>query len=103
VLTELEVFWAPKDKPDEGKKLKLANAKADFSQGNYAVATAIDGKLAPNNNGWAVAPQLGKPHTASFEVTEAPKHEGPILLIFVMKQEYSGKNWQLGKFRWSVT
>ena len=103
VLTELEVFWAPKDKPDEGKKLKLANAKADFSQGNYAVATAIDGKLAPNNNGWAVAPQLGKPHTASFEVTETPKHEGPILLIFVMKQEYSGNNWQLGKFRWSAT
>ena len=103
VLTELEVFWATKDKPDEGKKLKLANAKADFSQGNYAVATAIDGKLAPNNNGWAVAPQLGKPHTASFEIAQAPKHKGPILLVFVMKQEFSGNNWQLGKFRWSVT
>ena len=103
VLSELELLWAPKDKPKEQKKLKLANAKADFSQGNYAVATAIDGKLAPTSNGWAVAPQLGKPHTASFEIAQAPKHEGPILLTFVMKQEFSGKNWQLGKFRWSIT
>ena len=103
VLTELEVLWASKDKPDEKKKLKLTNAKADFSQGNYAVATAIDGKLAPTNNGWAVSPQLGKPHIASFEIAQAPKHEGPIHLIFVMKQEFTGNNWQLGKFRWSTT
>ena len=103
VLTELEVFWASKDKPNEKKKLKLVNAKADFSQGNYNVTTAIDGKLAPTNNGWAVSPQLGKPHIASFEIAQAPKHEGPILLTFVMKQEFSGNNWQLGKFRWSAT
>jgi len=103
VLTELEFFWAPKDKPDEKKMLKLVNAKADFSQGNYNVTTAIDGKLAPTNNGWAVSPQLGKPHIASFEIAQAPKHEGPILLTFVMKQEFSGNNWQLGKFRWSTT
>ena len=30
--------------PIEQKKLELANAKADFSQESYAVATAIDGK-----------------------------------------------------------
>ncbi|HBU59229.1 MAG TPA: hypothetical protein DEB48_05235, partial [Verrucomicrobiales bacterium] len=59
--------------------------------------------LAPTNNGWAVSPQLGKPHIASFEIAQAPKHEGPILLTFVMKQEFSGNNWQLGKFRWSTT
>ena len=103
VLTELELLWAPKDKPKEQKKLKLEKAKADFSQGNYAVATSIDGKLAPNNNGWAVSPQTGKPHQASFEIKDAPKHDGPILLTIVMKQEFSGKNWQLGKFRWSIT
>ncbi|MBL67555.1 MAG: hypothetical protein CMO74_03735 [Verrucomicrobiales bacterium] len=103
VLTELELMWAPKDKPGEQKKLKLEAAKADFSQGGYPVASAIDGKLADSNNGWAVAPQLGKPHQASFEIKDAPKHDGPILLTFVMKQEFSGNNWQLGKFRWSIT
>ena len=103
VLTELEVFWAPADKPDEGKKLKLANAKADFSQNQYPVASAIDGRVAPSNNGWAIAPQMNKDHVASFEIAEMPKHEGPIVLIFVMKQEFQGEKWQIGKFRWSVT
>ncbi|MCP4817496.1 MAG: hypothetical protein GY888_33700 [Planctomycetaceae bacterium] len=103
VLTELELMWAPADKPNEQKKLKLEKAKADFSQGNYAVATAIDGKLAPNSNGWAIAPQMNKSHQASFEIKDAPKHDGPILLTIIMKQEFSGNNWQLGKFRWSIT
>ena len=103
VLTELELMWSPADKPKEQKKLKLEKAKADFSQGDYAVATAIDGKLAPNNNGWAIAPQMNKPHQASFEIKDAPKHDGPILLTIIMKQEFSGSNWQLGKFRWSIT
>ena len=76
---------------------------APVSQGGYAVGTAIDGSLAGSNNGWAVAPQLGKPHVASFEVKDAQQHDGPILLTFVMKQEFSGNNWQLGKFRWSIT
>jgi len=103
VLTELEVYWTPKDKPGALKKFTLEAARADFSQGGYPVASAIDGKLAPNNNGWAVAPQLGKPHQASFEIKDAPKNTEPILLTFVMKQEFGGNNWQLGKFRWSVT
>ena len=67
------------------------------------MATAIDGKLAPNSNGWAIAPQMNKPHQATFEIKDAPKHEGPILLTILMKQEFSGNNWQLGKFRWSIT
>jgi WD40 repeat protein/mono/diheme cytochrome c family protein len=103
VLTELELFWAPKDKPDDRKPIKLEKAKADFSQGSFAVATAIDGNLAGNANGWGIAPQMNKPHTASFEIKAAPKHEGPILLTVVMKQEYQGNNWQVGKFRWATT
>jgi len=103
VLTELELMWAPADKPKEQKKIKLEKAKADFSQTNYAVATAIDGKLAPTSNGWAIAPQMNKSHQATFEIKDAPKHDGPILLTIIMKQEFSGNNWQLGKFRWSIT
>ena len=65
VLTELEVFWAPKDKPDEKKKLKLGAAKATFSQNNYAVArrlmavstTAVTAGLSPRK--WA---RITSPH-----------------------------------------
>ena len=55
VLTELEVLWSPKDKPNEKKKLKLGAAKATFSQNNYAVSTAIDGRLNNSSNGWAIS------------------------------------------------
>ena len=50
----------PIDKPEEPKTLELANAKADFSQESYAVATAIDGK---RRTGWGILPQIGKPQT----------------------------------------
>ena len=92
----------PIDKPKEQKKLKLklANAKADFSQESYAVAAAIDGN---KRTGWGISPQIGKPQTATFEIAQAPKHDGPILLTIVMKQEFANNNCQLGKFRWSVT
>jgi len=46
---------------------------------------------------------MGKNHIASFEIVQALKHDGPILLTFVMKQMFQGNNWQIGKFRWSVT
>ena len=46
---------------------------------------------------------MGKNHIASFEIAQPPKHDGPILLTFVMKQMFQGNNWQIGKFRWSVT
>ncbi len=92
----------PIDKPKKQKalKLELANAKADFSQESYAVATAIDGK---RKTGWGILPQIGKPQTATFEIAQAPKHDGPILLTIVMKQEFAKNSCQLGKFRWSVT
>ena len=46
---------------------------------------------------------MGKNQIASFEIAQPPKHDGPILLTFVMKQMFQGNNWQIGKFRWSVT
>ena len=85
------------------KKLKLVAAKATFSQSNYAVSTAIDGRLNNSSNGWAISPQMGKNHIASFEIAQPPKHDGPILMTLVMKQMFQGNNWQIGKFRWSVT
>ena len=53
------------DRPTQ-QKLTLENAKADFSQDNYPVASAIDGKRDDTNNGWAIAPQMAKSHTATF-------------------------------------
>ena len=103
VLTELELYWAPKARPDERKKIALENARADFSQSNYDVKTAIDGKLSDVNNGWAVSPQKGRDHLASFDFKEPIKHEGDIIITVVMKQEHQDNKFQLGKFRLSLT
>ena len=102
VLTELEVTIAPKADPSKTQKIRLRNAKADFSQGNYDVATAIDGKIADTGNGWAISPETGKNHTAVFEFQdEIP--EGEFAVTIKMTQNYSDGKHSLGHFRWSVT
>ena len=85
------------------EKVALENAKADFSQNSYSVNTAIDGQRGDDNNGWAIAPQMNKPHTATFEVKEQPKTDGRRLLRFDLDQRYKGKNFSIGRFRISVT
>ena len=103
VLGEFEVHLAPKEKPDQFKKLALQNAKADYSQGGYDVKTAIDGKVAASGNGWAAAPKLGVNHTAVFETkTNAGGASGSVIK-FVMNQPYSDGKHTLGRFRISVT
>ncbi len=107
VLTEFKVEAAPVaadgDTPAKPQAVKLQNAQADFSQGSYDVATAIDGKAAPSNNGWAISPQTGKNHVAVFETSEDLSFEGGTELTFHLDQQYQDQKHTLGKFRLSVT
>lgn len=96
VISEFVVHREGSDAP-----LKLANARADFSQAGWEVAKAIDGDAA---TGWAVSPEKSKPHVAIFELAEplAISADGKIeRLVIAMAQNYM---WlQLGYFRISVT
>ena len=103
VVTEFEVFAAPKSDPKKKVKLKLINAQADFSQRVYNIKTAIDGKTPRLNNGWAVAPQGGKPHRASFQFQKPLGHKSGTILTIVIKQDLIGNQHSLGRFRLSVT
>jgi hypothetical protein len=103
VLTEFEVKAAPKAKAKEGKAVVLENAKADFSQGSYDVATAIDGKRPAQSNGWAVSPKIGQYHLATFEAKEAIGADGGSLLTFTLDQQFKGAQHSIGRFRLSVT
>lgn len=82
--------------------IKLANARADFSQGGWEVAKAIDNNDA---TGWAVSPEKSKPHVALFEFTEPLTVSGDdaagIKLSIRMVQNYP--KLQLGHFRLSAT
>lgn len=52
VLSELEVEAASVENPDEFRKVELADAEADYSQKDYGIELAIDGKA--DRTGWAV-------------------------------------------------
>ncbi|HVJ87868.1 MAG TPA: DUF1549 domain-containing protein [Caulifigura sp.] len=103
VLTEFEVSVAPKDKPGEKLMVELQNAKADFSQAGFDVATAIDGKKPEQNNGWAIMPEFGKNHVATFECKTPIGHEGGSTITIAMDQRYVDAQHSIGRFRLSVT
>ncbi|QDU41063.1 WD domain, G-beta repeat [Maioricimonas rarisocia] len=102
VLTELTVQAWPKGKPDAKATLGLQNAQADFSQGNYDVSAAIDGKK-PANNGWATSPRVGENRVATFEFKEPVGGEEGTILHFTLDQNYSDRKHTIGRFRLSVT
>ena len=103
MLTEFTVEAWPRGQPDAKAKVELQNARADFSQGGYDVATAIDGQKPGANNGWALSDQLGQSHNATFEAKEAFGHEGGTVLRFILDQHYNDKMHTIGRFRLSVT
>ena len=85
------------------QKLTFENALATFSQNGYPVASAIDGKVAPAGNGWAISPQMGKNHYASFQVKSPATFDGPTDLEIHLKQEFQSGQHSLGRFRLAVT
>lgn len=101
VLTELTIEAWPKDAPDKRVKIDLQNARADFSQAGFEVAKAIDGNTTASDNGWAIHPETGKTHTATFETKQLLS--GQYVLQFTMDQQYADGMHSLGRFRLSTT
>jgi hypothetical protein len=106
VLNELAVTVTPKGmKPADAKKLELTKALADFSQVNFEVAKAIDGG---NNRqqGWAVSPNSGATHWATFELKTPYTNQPGATLTFTLTQQFNGGNdnaFTLGRFRLATT
>jgi hypothetical protein len=101
VLNELRVnFQKHGVETKKPTPVKLVRPQADFSQGGFPIANAVD-----NNpeTGWAIADQLGKSHVAVFEVQN--KFGGPegTTITVSMLQKFAGKEHNVGKFRVSVT
>ncbi|HUR46563.1 MAG TPA: DUF1549 domain-containing protein [Candidatus Saccharimonadales bacterium] len=102
VLTELRV------KANQGTNppapLKLTKSKADFSQKDYDVSNAIDGKDEVGGKGWALAgTPAGEPHMALFKF-EKPVGDGKAMTLrFTLGQKYSQAH-SIGRFRiWATT
>jgi hypothetical protein len=102
VLSELELKWAPGTNIPE-TLVKFTDARADFSQADFPVQQAIDGKVWPGNNGWAIsgAPSIQR-HTATFKLDPPIASTNGAQLRFVLMQHYGG-DFLLGRFRIYVT
>lgn len=103
VLTEFEVAAAPKSDAAQSRPIVLDLAQADYSQGSYDVVSAIDGQQLPNANGWGVAGQTGASHAAVFQPQFPIQGIGETLLTFQFQHKFQDGNFNLGKFRLSVT
>ncbi|MDQ3441363.1 MAG: DUF1549 domain-containing protein, partial [Planctomycetota bacterium] len=80
----------------------LKDATASFEQSNYPARKSIDADLT-QHSGWAIAPQFGRAHAASFVVVGqgGVGQDGGSLLTFTLTHNHP--NLPLGRFRLSAT
>ena len=104
VLSELTAEVASQADFSDARKLEFADAKADFEQdnGRFAAKFVIDGKT---DTGWAIAPQFGKDHWATFTLQEplkdAVQPDKPLFVRVTLSQQH-GQEHTLGRFKVSL-
>ncbi|QDV83105.1 PSD1 and planctomycete cytochrome C domain-containing protein [Planctomycetes bacterium TBK1r] len=86
------------DTVERKQTLSFSAAKASFSQKNYPVAGAIDDDP---KSGWAISPQQGKPHWATFVLDEPIELAADRPLAITMTQHF-GRALTIGRFKLSV-
>jgi len=84
-----------------GTPLELRNPKADFEQAGFAVTETL--KKGNRDKGWAVSPEGGFRHEATFEFTKPVSYKGGSQFIIQMSQPYQNGKYNLGRFRLWVT
>ena len=100
VVNEFRITAAPKANPKAAQPVALHRAQATFSQQNYEVPKAVDGNA---GTGWALHPQTGRTHIATFEAKKNFGHAGGTVLTVTIVHNYVDGKHNLGKFRVSVT
>jgi hypothetical protein len=95
VLTEFKVTA---DTP--GVPVPLRNPRADFAQNQFPITGAIDGR---DDTGWAILPEVGKPHSAIFETTKPLGTAAGTTLTFALEHKSIYDRHNIGKFRISAT
>jgi hypothetical protein len=81
-----------------GDAQKWKAASASFSQADFPVQNAID---ADKKSGWAIYPEIGKPHFAVFELATPLAADGTLTLTLDFQSQFA--QHQFGRFRVSVT
>ncbi|GMW03054.1 MAG: hypothetical protein AMXMBFR84_41900 [Candidatus Hydrogenedentota bacterium] len=83
----------------EPRKIAFKRATADFSQAEWEVDKALDGR---SGSAWGIHPAEGKPHYAVFELAEPLAIESESRLVITLKQLHGGSHL-IGAFALSLT
>ncbi|MSU64962.1 MAG: DUF1549 domain-containing protein [Opitutus sp.] len=103
VLTKFSLRWNNAVDPRTPAEAPFTDARADFSQKNFEVATAIRAKADGARDGWGVAPRFGEPHYARFALAEPIGSAEGAMLIFQFMHQYRD-GFGIGRFRlWATT
>jgi hypothetical protein len=103
VLTEIGLKVGAATTGANSANAKFTAADADFSQQNFEVAKAIDGKRNDGNNGWAVSPQTGQPHFAAFTLEKPVGDAEKGVRLRVDRHQPRAGGFAIGRFRMWVT
>ncbi len=96
-LSELLVALARPDAAPE--PIALRDPRADFDQGGWTIAHAIDGDPA---TAWGIYPEVGKPHRAVFTLVEPIGDAAGVTLRLELRQLHGGGHL-IGRPRLAVT
>lgn len=97
VLSELEIDASPRPLA-RSERLLFASARADFEQVGFPLVSALDGNEA---SGWAISPELGKAHEATFVLAEPVRGEGRVRFSVTLRFRW-GQAHSLLRLRWSA-
>lgn len=102
VLSEFEVEIAAIDS-DDWKKVPIQSVISDFDQATYLATSTLDGNRGGGNgHGWAVVPQTGKTHWATYQLAVPIGFRTGSKLRFRLHQNYDPTHL-LGCFRISLS
>jgi WD40 repeat protein/mono/diheme cytochrome c family protein len=104
VLGEITVRTDPIDAKRSkrgGEEQLLKNPKADFEQTNFVVTEAL--KKGNRDRGWAVSPQGGFRHEATFEFAKPVTNDGGSQFTITMTSNFQNGKYNPGRFRLWVT
>jgi hypothetical protein len=102
VLSEITASIAARDVSGDSQPLKFANASADFSQEQFAVAQAIDGNA--KTGGWAIhgPGNWNVNRTATFVLAQPAGLADKAARWTIKLEQQHGMQHTLGKFRISL-
>ena len=98
---------------NDPRSLEFSGARASWEQtshgeltpyGKWNALSAIDGDEKGTKPGWAILPQVGKPHTAFFELKKPLGNaEAGQKLLIELQQRHQNKGHTIGRFRLFAT